>query len=62
MSALGSFELLDTVEPAKSTTDPYEWTPPHWIPNPVPAEYDIKQPPWIRPEQAALSFVGELLE
>lgn len=53
--ALDDFELV-----AKSTDkSPYDWTPPHWVPNPVPADYDIFSAPWIRPEQLPMSFVGE---
>lgn len=28
---------------------PEDWEPPHWIPHPVPADFDIVSPPWIRP-------------
>ncbi|ORY34946.1 hypothetical protein BCR39DRAFT_515732 [Naematelia encephala] len=56
-SSLGAFEMVDK-EAFKTSTDPYEWTPPHWIPNPAPADYNININPWTRPEQAALSFVG----
>lgn len=55
-AGLEDFEVVSA--PAK-TSDPYEWTPPHWIPNPVPKDYDIVSPPWIRPEQVPMSFVGE---
>lgn len=26
-----------------------DWEPPHWISNPVPEDFDIVSPPWIRP-------------
>lgn len=54
-SPLGSFELIET---QKSKEDPYSWEPPHWVANPLPEDYDIVTPPWLRPEQAAMSFVG----
>jgi hypothetical protein len=58
-SILGSFEMIDEAKEGKpEQNSPYEWRPEHWIPNPVPAEYDIVRPPWLRPAQAPMSFVG----
>lgn len=56
-AALGDFEIVDD-KPDKDKKSPYDWAPPHWVPNPVPADYDIFNPPWIRPEQLPMSFVG----
>ncbi len=57
-SSLGTFELVDRDAYACSKSA-YDWIPPHWVPNPAPADYDIVTAPWIRPEQVALSLVGE---
>lgn len=54
-SAVDDFEIVDK-DKSKS---PYDWSPPHWVPNPVPVDYDIFSAPWIRPEQVPMSFVGE---
>lgn len=59
-SALGGFQLVDHPNLTPDTSkDPYEWEPPHWVPNPVPADYDIITPPWLRPEQVRFAIVGE---
>jgi len=55
-AGLEDFEIVD--RPAPAPKDPYEWEPPHWVPNPVPADYDIMTAPWLRPEQVPMSFVG----
>ncbi|WVQ85098.1 hypothetical protein IAT38_007262 [Cryptococcus sp. DSM 104549] len=58
-SSLGNFELVDDETPqSKSGKTVYDWQPPHWVVHPVPETYDIMSPPWIRPEQAAISLVG----
>ncbi|KAL7422984.1 hypothetical protein Q5752_002282 [Cryptotrichosporon argae] len=58
-SRLGSFELVDATETAAAAAQsPYDWRPPHWVPNPVPADYNISSPPWLRPEQAPIALVG----
>lgn len=53
MSQTDDFEMLDS-----APKGPYDWTPPHWVPYPVPSDYDIFAAPWIRPEQVPMSFVG----
>ena len=58
---LGMFELLDISKDASSSEDPYNWRAPHWLPNPMPSGYDIAGKPWLRPEQASMSFVGASL-
>lgn len=57
-SSLGNFELMEH-DAKGDKPNPYDWKAPHWIPNPVPAEYDIVRPPWLRPEQLPMSFVGQ---
>ncbi|WWD17726.1 hypothetical protein CI109_102167 [Kwoniella shandongensis] len=60
-SSLGNFEILSPEEQdqaRKKTTGGVGWVPPHWISHPVPADYDISTPPWIRPEAGAMSLVG----
>jgi hypothetical protein len=59
ITTLEGYELVDRPPPTATQKDPYDWEPPHWVPNPVPADYDIMSPPWIRPEQLPMSFVGE---
>ncbi|BEI79851.1 hypothetical protein CcaverHIS002_0103800 [Cutaneotrichosporon cavernicola] len=53
MSKVDDFEMVDD-----GPKGPYEWTPPHWVPYPVPLDYDIFAAPWIRPEQVPMSFLG----
>jgi hypothetical protein len=65
-SALGDFHLVEKDDEffeseSADQKDPYKWQPSHWIPNPVPGDYDIDSPPWLRPEQAAFSFVGTFI-
>ncbi len=60
-STLGAFELLDQEAETKANRTALDWSAPHWIPNPVPSDWDIFAAPWLRPEQVAMSFVGELL-
>lgn len=33
----------------EETQSAEDWEPPHWIPLPVPKDFDIKAAPWIRP-------------
>nr|XP_018267176.1 uncharacterized protein I303_01160 [Kwoniella dejecticola CBS 10117]OBR89334.1 hypothetical protein I303_01160 [Kwoniella dejecticola CBS 10117] len=59
-SNLGSFELIDqaTSKDAEAGGSAYDWQPTHWLKFPVPESYDLSSPPWIRPEQVPMSFVG----
>ncbi|WWC66384.1 uncharacterized protein I206_100285 [Kwoniella pini CBS 10737] len=57
-STLGSFELVDEAISKESDKSAYNWQPTHWLKFPVPENYDLSTPPWIRPEQVPLSFVG----
>ncbi|WVQ62023.1 uncharacterized protein L199_000156 [Kwoniella botswanensis] len=57
-SALGSFELIDEHASQGRTPSAYDWKPEHWVKYPVPETYNIQSPPWIRPEQVPMSFVG----
>jgi hypothetical protein len=60
VSSLGTFEMVEhDVVSTRSSSSAYDWKPPHWVPNPVPENYDISTPPWLRPEQHPMSFVGE---
>jgi hypothetical protein len=61
VSSVGSFEMVEHHQASAALTSPYDWRAPHWVPNPVPRGYDIVSPPWVRPEQAPMSFVGEYL-
>ncbi|RSH93547.1 hypothetical protein EHS25_007905 [Saitozyma podzolica] len=59
VSSLGAFEMVEhDAAPTRSSSSAYDWKPPHWVPNPVPENYDISTPPWLRPEQHPMSFVG----
>ncbi|WRT64305.1 uncharacterized protein IL334_001237 [Kwoniella shivajii] len=60
-SSLGSFELVDSSDTSASRKEhksAYDWKPTHWVKFPVPENYDVFSPPWIRPEQVSMSFVG----
>ena len=64
---LESFEVIDKAgqdvsseeEGDSKSKSPYDWVPPHWLPNPMPEDFDIEKFPWERPEQEPMSFVGE---
>ena len=56
-SAIGEFDIVDKPHETKESTAA-DWVPPHWLPRPVPESYDIELPPWLRPTQTPMSFVG----
>lgn len=49
-AAVSALRLAGDAQPTQPAQPaPEDWEPPHWVPNPVPVDFDIVSAPWLRP-------------